>query len=43
MIGQLIGRFASVEQAGEPTFSPHFNIRLISSLPLRVSRNPSRH
>ena len=43
MIGQLIGRFASLEQAGEPTFSPHFNIRLISSLPLRVSRNPSRH
>ena len=36
MVGQLIRRFPALEQAGEPTFSPHFNIRLISSLPLRL-------
>jgi cytochrome P450 enzyme len=39
MIGQLIGRYGEIEQVGEPTFSPHFNIRLISSLPLRLESN----
>jgi len=38
MIGQLIRRFPEIEQTGEPEFSPHFNIRLISSLPLRLGR-----
>ncbi|MAG33733.1 MAG: hypothetical protein CL908_22875 [Deltaproteobacteria bacterium] len=39
MIGQLIRRFSEIEQTSEPTFSPHFNIRLISSLPLRLGRS----
>ncbi len=39
MIGQLIGRFSEIERTSEPVFSPHFNIRLISSLPLRLSRS----
>ena len=36
MIGQLVRRFPELEAAGEPVFSPHFNIRLIASLPLRT-------
>jgi cytochrome P450 enzyme len=38
MIGQLIGRYERIKQVGEATFSPHFNIRLISSLPLELGR-----
>lgn len=38
MIGQLIRRYSEIEQTSEPVFSPHFNIRLISSLPLRLGR-----
>jgi len=41
MIGQLIRRFPAIEQTDEATFSPHFNIRLISSLPLRLGRGAS--
>lgn len=36
MIGQLIQRFPELELAREPEFTPHFNIRLIRSLPLRT-------
>ncbi len=42
MIGQLIRRFPEIEQAGEPQLSPHFNIRLISSLPLRLGEGAPR-
>ena len=36
MIGQLLARYAKIELSGEPVFSPHFNIRWISSLPLSL-------
>jgi len=36
MIGQLVAHFPEMELAAEPDFRPHFNIRLICSLPLRL-------
>ena len=36
MIGQLVGRFPDLELAGEPSFAPHFNIRLMTRLPVRL-------
>jgi cytochrome P450 len=36
MIGQLIQHFPEVELAGEPAFTPHFNIRLVRALPLHL-------
>jgi cytochrome P450 len=36
MIGQLVGDFPDLELAGEPSFSPHFNIRLMTELPVRL-------
>jgi cytochrome P450 len=38
MIGELLRRFTRIELAGEVRFKPHFNIRLIDSLPLRMER-----
>ncbi len=38
MIGQLVTRFARIEPRDAPCFERHFNIRLISSLPLFVAR-----
>ena len=39
MIGQLVGGFPDLELAGEPSFSPHFNIRLMTELPLRLGES----
>ena len=36
MIGQLVQHFPELEPAGDPTFTPHFNIRLVHSLPLHL-------
>jgi cytochrome P450 len=36
MIGQLLQHFPELELAGAPEFTPHFNIRLIRSLPLHT-------
>ncbi len=36
MIGQLVVDFPDLELAGEPCFSPHFNIRLMTRLPVRL-------
>lgn len=43
MIGQLIRRFPQIEKVGEPRFSPHFNIRLISSLPIRLGQGAPKN
>ena len=36
MIGQLVGDFPDLALAGEPSFAPHFNIRLMTALPVRL-------
>lgn len=36
MIGQLVCGFPELALAGEPRFSPHFNIRYVSHLPVRL-------
>lgn len=38
MIGQLVGRFPDLALAGEPSFAPHFNIRLMTKLPVRLGQ-----
>ena len=40
MIGQLLARFPAPDLAAEPSFTPHFNIRLIDSLPLHTGVRP---
>ncbi|MBY0401349.1 hypothetical protein K2X89_13705 [Myxococcota bacterium] len=43
MLGQLVGRFPELKLAGEPEFAPHFNIRLMTSLRVRLGEARPRH